>query len=531
MAPDTGAAAATAILEAFIPGYSLLSRAFFAYFQIDLSMYIPYLLAYFLLATATRYIYAQLRFWFWQYCTSTVEIRSDNEVYDYVMFWLSQQKFMDRTTHFIAETRTYRLRGLSHHVDPFGWAADKLDSLLDPTAGDKLEPLSFTPSGMSHYRYKAEHRGAPASGSGSGSRPSECLYFSCVGRNPAILQSLRLEARRSYAARNGDYTWIYGFKHDDLKQKLITDIEEYLDSRTQTWYSNRGIPYRRGYLLHGPPGAGKTSLTLTENGISKLFHRLPARCIVLIEDVDCAGMASKRSSAIGFDEGHWNSPPSAGAQQNAWNHAQAHQSHNISLSDILNVIDGAAACQGRILVMTTNHLEKLDPALIRPGRGDLNPASPSETSSKPIAQAASIPKTDTKRQDSVRINRNTNTFNSTASDNIEIETKDAIKESQMPFPQGHVTEWAAEFSMKVPSEEFSPADIQGYLLLHKTDPEGAIAGVEEWVRETREKKAAIANRGEVVEVKKTENRDERQMEEKENEGAEVDDKADEKRMI
>lgn len=75
-------------------------------------------------------------------------------------------------------------------------------------------------------------------------------------------------------------------------------------------YTNRGIPYRRGYLFHGPPGTGKTSLsfaiagvfgldiycvsllepTLTEEDLGLLFNSLPRRCVVLLEDIDSAGL-------------------------------------------------------------------------------------------------------------------------------------------------------------------------------------------------------------------------------------------------
>ena len=91
----------------------------------------------------------------------------------------------------------------------------------------------------------------------------------------------------------------------DEKQKLqvLADINEYLHPETPRWYANRGIPLRRGYLFHGPPGTGKTSLSfalagifgldihvisllepsLTEEDLSALFGSLPRRCIVLLE--------------------------------------------------------------------------------------------------------------------------------------------------------------------------------------------------------------------------------------------------------
>lgn len=98
----------------------------------------------------------------------------------------------------------------------------------------------------------------------------------------------------------------------DQQQKLqvLADMNEYLHPATPRWYANRGIPLRRGYLFHGPPGTGKTSLsfalagvfgldihvisllepTLTEEDLSSLFSSLPRRCVVLLEDIDTAGL-------------------------------------------------------------------------------------------------------------------------------------------------------------------------------------------------------------------------------------------------
>ncbi len=98
----------------------------------------------------------------------------------------------------------------------------------------------------------------------------------------------------------------------DQEQKLqvLADMNEYLHPETPRWYANRGIPLRRGYLFHGPPGTGKTSLsfalagvfgldihvisllepTLTEEDLSSLFSTLPRRCVVLLEDIDTAGL-------------------------------------------------------------------------------------------------------------------------------------------------------------------------------------------------------------------------------------------------
>src|SRR5690606_38276676 len=69
----------------------------------------------------------------------------------------------------------------------------------------------------------------------------------------------------------------------------------------------------------------------------------PPRCVVVIEDVDRAFHARERTEDA---------------------------NKNLTFSGLLNAIDGISAKEGRILVLTTNHPEVLDPALVRPGRVD-----------------------------------------------------------------------------------------------------------------------------------------------------------------
>lgn len=132
-------------------------------------------------------------------------------------------------------------------------------------------------------------------------------------------------------------------------------------------FAPSGIPYRRGYLLHGSPGSGKSSfitalagsfslniciLNLSERGLTddKLNHlmtNLPERSILLLEDIDSAFNLRKQ---VGENEG-FNS--------------------NVTFSGLLNSLDGVASGEKRIVFMTTNFVERLDDALIRPGRVDL----------------------------------------------------------------------------------------------------------------------------------------------------------------
>ncbi|KAF9436988.1 hypothetical protein BGZ76_002343 [Entomortierella beljakovae] len=150
---------------------------------------------------------------------------------------------------------------------------------------------------------------------------------------------------------------------DGLKEELLNDITMFRNS--SQWYHDRGVPYRRGYLLHGPPGTGKTSFIvalaghlrmsvcivnlgisgLNDQQLDQLLNNAPRNSILLMEDVDAALVKRK-----------------AGKAQSG--------SNNVTLSGILNALDGITAQEGSVVFMTTNHIRKLAPALIRPGRCD-----------------------------------------------------------------------------------------------------------------------------------------------------------------
>lgn len=149
-----------------------------------------------------------------------------------------------------------------------------------------------------------------------------------------------------------------------LKENLVDDVKDFL--RSSSWYYDRGIPYRRGYLLYGPPGSGKSSIiqalcgeldynicilnlseaTLTDDRLNHLMNHVPERSILLLEDIDAAFNERKQA---GEEQGYFS---------------------GVTFSGLLNALDGVASADERLIFMTTNHPEKLDPALIRPGRVD-----------------------------------------------------------------------------------------------------------------------------------------------------------------
>lgn len=151
-----------------------------------------------------------------------------------------------------------------------------------------------------------------------------------------------------------------------VKDRVVHDIAHFLQSKE--WYLTTGIPYRRTYLLHGHPGTGKSSFVralagyfgfniailhlsqkgLTDDRLNSLINiKLPARTIVLIEDADCAFTNRSETDEYGY----------AGS--------------SVTFAGLLNALDGVASAEDRIVFMTTNHPEKLDPAFIRPGRVDI----------------------------------------------------------------------------------------------------------------------------------------------------------------
>lgn len=142
---------------------------------------------------------------------------------------------------------------------------------------------------------------------------------------------------------------------EGVKEAAAGDIRNFLSS--EDWYRSMAIPFHRGYLFYGPPGSGKSSLAialasefqmdvyllnlsnLNDGRLLSLMSQMPSHSILLIEDIDSAFM---KRDALG----------------------------NVTFSGFLNALDGIHAKDGLIVFMSTNHLDRLDEALLRPGRID-----------------------------------------------------------------------------------------------------------------------------------------------------------------
>ncbi|KAH7209852.1 BCS1 N terminal-domain-containing protein [Fusarium oxysporum] len=440
---------------------------------------------------------------------SSVEIKAHDEIFNYVMSWVARHK-LSRNNHRLLASSTLDHEPFSLIPSPSNQGdgdGDDVDD-VDPTASlDELRskislynarPLHWTPSVGTHFfmyenRLISFTRSVESQESSPFSRRPEKIELSCLGRNADVLKRIIYNARIEYLEKQRGRTSIYRAVKtygdelswtkcmskptrpmstialdETIKQSLIKDLSRYLNPRTKNWYATRGIPYRRGYLFSGPPGTGKTSLTLaaaglmglniymislsspnlSEDSLATLFRDLPRTCLVLLEDIDAAGLTNKRKK----QETQANNGPPKPIRE------------PISLSGLLNVIDGVGAQEGRVLVMTSNHTENIDPALLRPGRVDFS-VEFGLASSDTITQLFRL-------------------MYGTSHDEVgSIEHAATTEASEKSVDTTKsVAALAEEFTRLVPSLVFSPAAIQGYLLMHE-DPIGAVDAAGKWVEE------------------------------------------------
>lgn len=143
----------------------------------------------------------------------------------------------------------------------------------------------------------------------------------------------------------------------ETKAFIMADLEEFQESRA--WYAERSIPYKRSYCLHGPPGNGKTSLA------QAIAHKLKRDLFVLnIASIENDSNLTRAMTGLGQ-----NSVLVIEDIDRVFNQRESLEAR-ISFSALLNALDGALYREGLFTIITTNHIDSLDPALIRPGRMD-----------------------------------------------------------------------------------------------------------------------------------------------------------------
>jgi chaperone BCS1 len=368
-----------------------------------------------------------------------MEILDEDESYQWMQVWLAER--LRRALAISVVTRRKK----------------RADCGQDEQAHDDKPTIHFVPAVGTYFfwykgrflslsRHRDEKKQIPAlvsgfSGDGqSALRDKESFTLRIFSRNKDLARQLIMECRDYAMPDDGKLDiripaygqWVLGTRskarplasvilHGNQAEVLLADIRKFLGS--YDWYHQTGVPYRRGYLLYGPPGNGKSSVVkavagelklgiylmmlsdpdIKDNRIGNLLARVAEKSIVLLEDVDCAFTMRKRASG---------------------------KENGLTFSGLLNAIDGVASAEGRIIVMTTNHIERLDPALIRPGRADL----------KLLLDNASL--------------------------------EQARRLFEQFFPQHR--HLANDFAGRIEDRKHTMAALQNYLMLHRDDPEGAL---------------------------------------------------------
>ncbi|KAJ6243015.1 chaperone bcs1 [Anaeramoeba flamelloides] len=230
---------------------------------------------------------------------------------------------------------------------------------------------------------------------------------------------------------------------DGQSEKLLKDCREFLE-RKET-YESLGIPFRRGYLFYGYPGCGKTTTVralagelglpicimslsnkeLNDDGLSVLLNRAPRPCIILFEDIDSCFVQRK--------------PTKEG------------ENKRVTFSGLLNALDGIGSQEGRMFFMTTNHVERLSPALVRAGRVDLK----------------------------VEFNK---------------ANKDQVERLFLKFFQGH-PKLAKQFAEKIPEDKMSMALIQQHFMNYFERPKQCLDNYNELLLELEKAEKIDKNAG------------------------------------
>ncbi|KAK1982116.1 BCS1 N terminal-domain-containing protein [Colletotrichum cereale] len=313
-----------------------------------------------------------------------VEISKQDPAYPWILAWLSQPR---SPPGFLA-SRITRIHNLS--VSTTTTTAAHRGSAA-AAAGPTTAHFFLQPGYGRHIvkhagAYIAVNREKHSTANMNTGEPHEIVQLTTLWAHRHVFEDVFGEAHALAAKANEGKTIVYAARgmewaplgdprkkrplgsvilDEGVKEGIVDDVRDFMSR--QQWYVDRGIPYRRGYLLFGPPGSGKSSfiqslageldfsvaminlseMGMTDDKLAYLLTKLPRRSILLLEDADSAFVNRRQRDADGY----------SGA--------------SVTFSGLLNALDGLAAGEERIAFLTTNHVERLDPALIRPGRVDM----------------------------------------------------------------------------------------------------------------------------------------------------------------
>ncbi len=288
--------------------------------------------------------------------------------------------------------------------------------------------------------------------------------------------------------------------------------------------------------MYGAPGSGKTSIIhslagelgldiyilslskvgLDDSSLNALVSSLPEHCIAIMEDIDAAfthGLTRDGSSTELEDprrrdrqrRGHSNLEDEffderEGRDRGRNPNETTGKDSRITLSGLLNALDGVSAQEGRLLFATTNRYHSLDPALIRPGRMDMHvefrlasqyqarelykrfyfPDAPNELTKDEEASGDSgyvTPTTEGSEGPTSSVSSKT-----VGGPDEPPEYNGTTHSERAPkLSKTKIEGLAEQFAAQIPERELSMASLQGYLMSYKTRPFQAVDDVARWV--------------------------------------------------
>jgi chaperone BCS1 len=255
---------------------------------------------------------------------------------------------------------------------------------------------------------------------------------------------------------------------------------------------------------------------LDDATLQELISFLPERCIALMEDIDAAFRHDINREPSPVDPSHTAFP---GATVGS-------QSRGVTLSGLLNAIDGVAAHEGRLLFATTNHYESLDPALRRPGRmdrhiefrlasryqiaemfrrfyaptisGSLPPSSekpaPLYTDEEDEKNSVGDWSPDSTAVSLVDVDTDVPMSRTVSSESSNHELVIVDPDQLKVWQAASLDDQARKFASLVPERFISMAELQGYLMLHRSGPVSAIANVRRFIADKENRGGLIRPR-------------------------------------